>query len=417
MKLLVLSNGHGEDVIAVKIISELQKIAPEITIACLPIVGEGFAYNVIDIPIVGPVKAMPSGGFIYMSKKNLWEDIQAGLLKLTIQQYKVIKAWAKSGGQILAVGDILPLALAWLSGAEYAFVSTAKSEYYLRDEKGWLFDTKKSEKFWDSIYYPWERWLMKHFRCKTVFARDTLTANHLQKYQIPAIDVGNPMMDGIADHQLLHFDDDSLKILLLPGSRLPEALNNWRKILTAIDSIDDDLIPKIVFVAAISPFLPLVEFELLLSSSQWLLSPTSEKVSFQTRDILTFKKDEATLIICQNAFADCLHYADIAIAMAGTATEQFVGLGKPAIAFPGDGPQYNEKFAKNQARLLGISLQLLENPTQVGQKIKDLLEMPDYWQLIIENGKNRLGEAGASAKIAQNLVENLCNNDFRVNIP
>jgi len=36
----------------------------------------------------------------------------------------------------LSRGDIVPLLFAWLSGATYAFVGTAKSEYYLRDEAG-----------------------------------------------------------------------------------------------------------------------------------------------------------------------------------------------------------------------------------------------------------------------------------------
>jgi len=39
--------------------------------------------------------------------------------------------------------------------------------------------------------------------------------------------------------------------------------------------------------------------------------------------------------------------------MAGTATEQFVGLGKPAIAIPGIGPQFTAAFAEAQSRHLG----------------------------------------------------------------
>lgn len=409
MKLLVLSNGHGEDVIAVKIIRELQQLAPEISLACLPMVGEGFAYNALDIPVLAPVKQMPSGGFVYMSGQQLWRDLRQGLLNLTINQYQAVKSWGNSGGVILAVGDILPLLFAWLSGTNYAFVGTAKSEYYLRDETGWLMETTKFERFWGSIYYPWERWLMKHKSCKAVFPRDSLTNTYLQKYQIPSFDVGNPMMDGISNHQFSASEDNCLKILLLPGSRLPEAFNNWQLILTAVDSVLESLNNQLIFVAAIAPSLSLVEFEQSLYANQWQLAPkNSVKIRIRDLDAILFTKNQAKLIISQNAYADCLHYADLAIATAGTATEQFVGLGKLAIAFPSSGPQYNRQFADNQTRLLGISLQLVEKSEQVGSKIKQLLGMPDYWQLILKNGKQRFGKAGASKQIAHYLVEKLC---------
>lgn len=411
MKLLVLSNGHGEDIIAVKIIRELQQLAPKINLAYLPMVGEGFAYNSLNIPMIAPVRQMPSGGFVYMSGRELWRDLRGGLLNLTIHQFKAVKEWAKNGGVILAVGDILPLFFAWLSGANYAFVGTAKSEYYLRDERGWLRETTNFERFWGSIYYPWERWLMKHNRCQAVFPRDSLTHFYLQKYGIKSFDAGNPMMDDIANHEFLPIHEDYFKILLLPGSRLPEALHNWRLILTAVDSVREILGKKLdlIFVSAIAPSLRLDEFQELSIKYNWQLAQkNSVKTPIQDSDMILFTKKGATLILTQNAYADCLHYADLAIAMAGTATEQFVGLGKPAIAIVGNGPQYNRKFAQNQARLLGISLQLVEKPAAVATKIQQLLTMPDYWQLIVDNGKQRLGKAGAGKQIAEYLLEKMC---------
>jgi uncharacterized protein (TIGR03492 family) len=91
--------------------------------------------------------------------------------------------------------------------------------------------------------------------------------------------------------------------------------------------------------------------------------------------------------------------------MAGTATEQFVGLGKPVIAFVGEGPQYNQKFAENQKRLLGVSLQLVDNPMAVGQKLEQLLCDNSLRQSIYINGKQRLGNSGAAKKIAQLLID------------
>ena len=239
-KLLVLSNGHGEDIIAVRILEQLQSSYDALQLAALPIVGEGHAYKQLAIPLIGCVQQMPSGGFIYMDRRQLWRDLKDGLLQLTIAQYQATRNWAKSGGKILAVGDIVPLFIAWLSGADYAFVGTAKSEYYLRDERGWLAKTSLLERWYGSIYFPWERWLMQHPRCKAVFPRDTLTAEILQKFSIAAFDLGNPMMDGIGAIQDVKIEaqNQELTVLLLPGSRLPEAARNWQKILLAVAEIN-----------------------------------------------------------------------------------------------------------------------------------------------------------------------------------
>jgi uncharacterized protein (TIGR03492 family) len=64
--LLVLSNGHGEDLIAIRILRELQQQPNSPKIVALPIVGEGNAYKKLDISLIGSVQTMPSGGFIYM---------------------------------------------------------------------------------------------------------------------------------------------------------------------------------------------------------------------------------------------------------------------------------------------------------------------------------------------------------------
>ena len=68
-----------------------------------------------------------------------------------------------------------------------------------------------------------------------------------------------------------------------------------------------------------------------------------------------------------NIIDSLLKQADIAIAMAGTATEQFVGLGKPAVIFPGEGPQFTYAFAEAQSRLLGCSITLVESPDLCGR--------------------------------------------------
>lgn len=235
MRILCLSNGHGEDVIAVQILSAIQAQNPEVSLAALPIVGTGHAYQKLDIPIIGRTQQMPSGGFVYMDNRQLMRDLKGGLLQLTWQQYQAVKRWKNQGQEkslILAVGDIVPLIFAWLSGCRYAFVGTAKSEYYLRDRQGnWLPKTSALEKWFGSVYLPWERWLLSRKNCVAVYPRDRLTTDVLTTYKIPAVNLGNPMMDGLEPPENLPQKEtkQTLTFVLLPGSRPPEALHNWQK--------------------------------------------------------------------------------------------------------------------------------------------------------------------------------------------
>lgn len=400
MKLLVLSNGHGEDGIAVRIIEQLQIVTHNLEIAALPIVGQGYAYSKLNIPIAGRVQQMPSGGFIYMGGNPLWEDVRGGLIQLTIEQLKLVRHWGQENIVILAVGDIVPLLYAWLSKANYAFVGTAKSEYYLRDETEWLAQTSWLEKKSGSVYLPWERWLMSRKACKAVFPRDSLTTEILQKCSVPAYDMGNPMMDGItANYQSVK--PEQLNVLLLPGSRMPEALRNWQQIITSLSAIIKTFPPeKLQFLGAIAPALNLMAFIEEADAQGWEMVTAKSQAT-------TLSKDNISLILSQNSYQKFLQQSNIAIAMAGTATEQFVGLGKPAIIMPGAGPQFTYAFAEAQSRLLGCSIVMVENPEQVGMAIAKVVNNPQLLAQISLNGKRRMGESGAAQRIAQCLQKTL----------
>ena len=398
MKLLVLSNGHGEDRVAIRIIERLQQDS-DLQIAALPIVGQGYAYKNLDIPLAGRVQQMPSGGFIYKGGNPLWQDLRGGLVQLTLEQLKLVRQWGKKGA-ILAVGDIVPLLYAWWSKANYAFVGTAKSEYYLRDDRGWLARTSWLERRLDSVYLPWERWLMSRSRCKAVFPRDSLTTKILQQQSISAHDLGNPMMDGITGKTEPR-TSGKLDILLLPGSRMPEALRNWQKILVAVLSAIEALPQEqLNFSAAIAPGLDLKPF-IVEASQRWQVSRQS--------DTVTLTYNNSTLVLGQQHYRQLLQQADIAIATAGTATEQFVGLGKPAVIFPGEGPQFTYAFAEAQSRLLGCSIALVESPDLVGEAIAKTIDNDLLLEQIAVNGKQRMGEAGAAQRIAECLQKTLLN--------
>ncbi|MBW4550574.1 MAG: lipid-A-disaccharide synthase-related protein [Aphanocapsa sp. GSE-SYN-MK-11-07L] len=413
-KLLCLSNGHGEDQIAVSILQALQPDVQPTQLAALPLVGEGLAYQRINISLLSPGQRMPSGGFIYMDGKELAKDIQHGLLQLLHQQWRAVKRWGQEGGNILAVGDIVPLLLAWQSGSDYAFVGTFKSEYYLRDQTGPL-PQPGLKKYWQgwagSDYLPWERWLMARPHCRGVFPRDRLTAETLQKLQIPAYDFGNPMMDGLTPRIPIVWPDlHPLTLLLLPGSRPPEAYANWRQIVQAIASLLTG--EPTLFLAAIAPGLDLTLLVQTLSAQGWQqVDQQHQPLPWPELGGVCFRQAQAQLCLTQTAFQECLHLADLAIAMAGTATEQFVGLGKPAISMPGAGPQFTPVFAERQAQLLGPSITLLEQPTQLPAAIASLQDA-DRLNLIRANGRRRMGPAGAAQRIADLLLsQGFCSSD------
>ncbi len=414
MKILCLSNGHGEDVIAVRILQALQQHSASPEVAALPLVGKGQAYVNHQIPIVGPVKVMPSGGFVYMDGRQLARDLKGGLLQLTLSQLKTVKAWAKEGGKVLAVGDIVPLLFARWSGAPYAFVGTAKSEYYLRDEvgplprKSWF---ERLEAWSGSVYLPWERWLMSHSQCRAVFPRDTLTTERLKQWRIPAFDLGNPMMDSLepsATAIAARSENLPLTIALIPGSRPPEAYANWHQMIQAVArTLDAFTNRNLLFVSAIAPSLDLDTLRQPLDAQGWRQTASSSNLPVADPDALVFSQRKARLILTQHAFNDCLHLADLAIAMAGTATEQFVGLGKPALTLPGQGPQFTPAFAEAQTRLLGSSVTCVAQPAHIPKAIEALLTNPDRLQIIADNGRRRMGTSGAAQRIADCLIEKL----------
>lgn len=435
LRLLALSNGHGEDAIAVRILRELQQQTSAPEIFALPLVGEGRAYAQLNIPVIASVRSMPSGGFIYMDSRQLARDVRGGLLQLTINQLKAVRRWVKTqqksgySTKILAVGDIVPLLFAWLSGSEYAFVGTAKSEYYLRDETGWLKRKTKAERWegWSgSDYLPWERWLMSRSRCKAVFPRDSLTTEILKQWKIPAFDLGNPMMDGLDPSFPLQkfYTTDTRKqelerplaVTLLPGSRTPEAYENWEKITVAVSGLislfhqqdfSGHTSGNLVFLAGIAPGLDCDILAKTLKNQGWNIVPNQESpMKIPDDQALTFEQKNAYMILTQTAYNDCLHLGDIAIAMAGTATEQFIGLGKPAFIVPGKGPQFTFAFAEAQTRLLGSSAILVEQPTDVASEIKSLFANPDRLHAIAKNGARRMGKPGAAKRIAECLIGN-----------
>ena len=174
------------------------------------------------------------------------------------------------------------------------------------------------------------------------------------------------MMDSITTTQPRQ--RHQLEVLLLPGSRMPETLGNWQAIVAAGLVSDQNITPRQAAISRsdLAPGLDLKAFTIYTVTQGWQVIATEGGQ-------VTLSQNDHRLVLSQRDNEEFFVRADIAIAMAGTATEQFVGLGKPAFTFPGAGPQFNYKFAEAQSRLLGCSIILLEHPSLVGKAISETL--------------------------------------------
>ncbi len=397
-RLLVISNGHGEDVVALGLIQALRRRCPTLDIQALPLVGTGTVYTQAHIPCLVTGASLPSGGFWAMNPQRVWRDWQAGLGPLTRHQLRQVRIWRQGGGNVLAVGDGVPLLFAWWSGAPYAFVGTAKSQYYRNPKAG---EANHRPRWWERgcVYYPWERWLMQQPRCYGVFPRDLVTAEALKPWPIPVFDLGNPMLDGLHPTGELHLGHLDISpdgtILLLPGSRPPEAYRNWAQILAAIAPLVTSE-QSFLFLSALAPTLDWQPIKASLVTQGW--HPHTNAHATGTASL--FQQQHSRLLLT-NLFGDALDHADLAIAMAGTATEQCVGLGKPVISLPGQGPQFTPAFARAQTRLLGPSVILVAQPREVAAAVNTLLPVSaECWR---QWGRDRMGVPGAAERIAQHL--------------
>jgi uncharacterized protein (TIGR03492 family) len=421
--LLVLSNGHGEDVISLALIEALRQRRPELSMAVLPLVGTGEAFAAAEqrglLRRVGPRRRLPSGGFSNQSLSGLLRDLGAGLVLLSWHQWRLVRAWGRRGHPVLAVGDLLPLLLAWSGGGPYGFLGTPKSDYTWASSPppGWgaspLADgyhrCKGSE--WD----PWEWALMAASRCRLVATRDRLTARGLRRHGVPALAPGNPMMDGLLGAPLPEALSRHRRVLLLPGSRMPEALANLRRLLAALPDRPiatgdgNGQGPWLVLLAtgrqpggdALATVLRTMGFQPRASS------PGLVEADPAAAPEAIWERGGIALWVGAGRFPHWAGWAELGLATAGTATEQLAGLGVPALSLPGPGPQFKAGFARRQSRLLGGAVQPLRTPDALGQALLALLDNEPERQRLGRIGRRRMGAPGGSDRLAELIDRSL----------
>ena len=403
--LLVISNGHGEDLIALKILKALHRLQPTWTLKVLPLVGEGSCFQTAHaqgwLQRIGPGARLPSGGFSNQSLSGLVTDLLAGLPLLTWRQWLCLQRERRSLAGVLAVGDLLPLLMAWSSRIPFGFIGTPKSDYTWSSGPGNALSDryhalKGSE--WD----PWEWTLMRSRTCRLVATRDRLTARGLRRHGVDAISPGNPMMDGLGRAPSPTTLERCRRVLLLCGSRMPEALTNFRRLISALIGMPSP-VPLAVLAA------------LGTTPSEGELGSLLEELGFRNcpppstalQAAQCWVRGPLLLLLGPGQFHRWASWAEAGVATAGTATEQLVGLGIPALSLPGRGPQFTRGFATRQSRLLGGAVRTCESEAELGLALERLLADPVLRQEMGRLGRQRMGPAGGSDAIAQSVIRQL----------
>lgn len=399
--LLYISNGHGEDNHSSHIIRTLKAIRPELKIAALPIVGEGNAYRKIDVPIVGPTYTLPSGGFTYMNRLRLIDDIRAGLLTMTWKQFQAMKAYAKDVDFVAATGDTVGEAFAYFSGKPFvSFISPLSAMYEGKLNMDLLL---------------WQ--ILKSDRCKAVATRDAYTAEDLRKQGLEKVTFGGiPSLDRLkpAGKDLQLAEPDTM-VALLPGSRTAEAVRNFKLEMQLAVEVNR-LNPQVKFRAALVPSV-MAEIQQIVLDTGWQCTEYQREDGTLWVKLTHHSEDgqQPTEIFCySDAFSDIVCRTHLVVGMAGLAVDQAMAIGKPIVQIAGEGPQFTYAFAEAQDRLLGLSVQTIGKQAATPQILKEAAQcvvktLGDelYLRACVDNGQKRFGPFGASARIANLILKHL----------
>ena len=90
--LLVICNGHGEDLIALRVLEAIHALNSELPLEVLPLVGDGKSFDLAIesgwLKRIGPCAQLPSGGFSNQSLKGFFADLAYGLIGISLNQWR-----------------------------------------------------------------------------------------------------------------------------------------------------------------------------------------------------------------------------------------------------------------------------------------------------------------------------------------
>ena len=127
-RILLLSNGHGEDLSGALIGRELQALGHQVE--ALPLVGHGRAYTQAGIQVLGRTREYSTGGLGYTSLLGRITEVVQGQVLYLLARLGLLLRQARRFDLILVVGDVIPASAAWLSRRPFATYLVAYSSHY-----------------------------------------------------------------------------------------------------------------------------------------------------------------------------------------------------------------------------------------------------------------------------------------------
>ncbi|KZR83814.1 hypothetical protein MITS9509_03237 [Synechococcus sp. MIT S9509] len=393
-RLLLLSNGHGEDLSGALLGQALQSEGHAVD--ALPLVGKGQPYRDAGIALIGGTQEFSTGGLGYTSLRGRLTELLQGQVVYLLRRLLRLLRIAHRYDQVVVIGDVIPVMAAWLCRRPVATYLVAYSSHY----EG-------------RLRLPWPcAECLRSTRFQAVFSRDQLSADDLsEQLRKPVTFLGNPFMDPILrdDRRL---PEARRRLGLLPGSRRPELEQNLVLLLGVVEHLP---------AALLSSGELQLELALVSSLSDTSLSELVAPIgwSLKTADSGTttlLRRDAHQVRIRRGGFGAVLHSSDLLLCMAGTAAEQAVGLARPVLQLVGEGPQFTAGFAEAQRRLLGPTVFCVDGEAGTATTLQrtaalalELLERSHRDQqlqrLCQDIALNRLGEAGGGARMAASISQ------------
>ena len=389
---LLLSNGHGEDLSGALVAAELMQRG--IPVEALPLVGHGSPYRQRGVPVLGRTRSCSTGGLGYTSLGGRLSELLEGQMGHVLGRLLLLRRRRRHYGLVVAVGDVLAVLGSWLSGLPSAVYLVAYSSHY----EG-------------RLRLPWPcGWLLNQASIKAIWSRDCLTANDLsQQLNRAVVFLGNPFLDVVSAGTSESLPLPALQLALVPGSRLPEAARNLALMLRVLALLPEEWARSqpLRLRAALVAELDSSCVAKLAGPLGWRLEATDRLV-----------RGPLVVELGWGQFGEILASSQLVLGMAGTAAEQAVGLGKPVLQLVGGGPQFTAGFAEAQRRLLGPGVRCAPGSSgsaatlaATAQLAQELLEQqgdpkqgPALRQSLAAIGLERIGAPGGSEAVAAAIM-------------
>ncbi len=380
---LIVSNGHGEDVVGARIAAAMQAARPDVALSAFPTVGDGAPYAPLNVVRVGPSLQLPSGGFTFEDPRLLARDLRAGLVATTLRQVRALRTLRAD--RVVAVGDVWAEALGVLPrAARRHAVQTLVS---VHTEAG---GARLGVRAFRDRFTALERTVLARGYA-AVHPRDAASAARLRAAGVPARYDGNPMMDGLDAAPAPEVDDGAAgvaRVALLPGTRshAPDALARMVEATARLPQVRS----AVAWAAGPFPAPP----------AGWTAAPRGEAH-------VVWCRDGATVHLLRDRFAALLAWADLVVGTSGTAQEQAAGLGRPVVTFATDA-RYPARYLAKQRRLLGDALEVVPSePAAIAAALAALAADPAERARRGAVGRARMGEAGGAERIAAAVLAGL----------